>query len=287
MNRDFDKWFSTTTNSIETWDYYVDYAKVEKNITKHKKELILLSSIIEGDDIETDFIELITKYPKVLECIPILLAKRENKILITETDKQRIYNFKKTNFDKNEYADFMKKIGLFDLITSLKKCSVLEAYAKGIEVGMDTNARKNRTGKLMENLTEDFIKKAGFVKEIDYFSQIKKSKLEEMYNLDLSFVPDKKEAEKKFDFVIKAENKIYAIECNFYHAGGSKLNEVARSYKQLAEECAKHKEIMFIWITDGAGRKTAKNNLEETFSVFDNIYDINDMRNGLFSKIIK
>ena len=120
MNRDFDKWFSTTTNSIETWDYYVDYAKVEKNITKHKKELILLSSIIESDDIEADFTELITKYPRVLECIPILLAKRENKILITETDKQRIYDFKKPNFNKNEYADFMKKIGLFDLITSLK-----------------------------------------------------------------------------------------------------------------------------------------------------------------------
>ncbi|MBO6037364.1 MAG: hypothetical protein J6P29_02215 [Acetobacter sp.] len=78
--------------------------------------------------------------------------------------------------------------------------------------------------------------------------------------------------EKRFDFVIKTEQQLYAIETNFYASGGSKLNETSRSYKTLAQEIDTINGLTFIWITDGLGWQSAKNNLEETFDVLNTLF---------------
>lgn len=92
---------------------------------------------------------------------------------------------------------------------------------------------------------------------------------------------------KRLDFIILNNNKIYALEVNFYNSGGSKLNETARSYKEIASEIKNIKNFTFIWITDGAGWKSAKNNLKETFNSMQHIYNINDLKNNILQKIIK
>ena len=92
--------------------------------------------------------------------------------------------------------------------------------------------------------------------------------------------------EKRFDFVIKTDNMIYGIETNFYASGGSKLNETARSYKQLSQEADTIDGFTFVWFTDGQGWINARHNLEETFDVMENIYSIDDLENGIIKKII-
>lgn len=103
----------------------------------------------------------------------------------------------------------------------------------------------------------------------------------------MSFISNKNTSTKRFDFVVKTDNYIYGIETNFYASGGSKLNETARSYKMIAEEADKVVGFEFVWFTDGMGWISARNNLRETFDSMDNIYNINDMKNGVMGEIFK
>ena len=135
-------------------------------------------------------------------------------------------------------------------------------YVLGVEVGMDTNGRKNRTGDVMEDLVESYLIKAGLIKNKTYFKEMYKTDIEKKFGLDLSAISNDGKTEKRFDFVfIGAFGQIFACECNFYGSNGSKLNETARSYKNLAIESKNIKGFNFVWFTDGIGWNTAKHNL--------------------------
>ena len=127
---------------------------------------------------------------------------------------------------------------------------------------------------------ESYIQKAGFVKGQNYFKEMYIHEIEQKWNVNLSAISNQGKMEKRFDFVIKTDKQIYVIETNFY-AGGSKLNETARSYKTLAQEVATIDGVTFIWFTDGCGWNSAKNNLEETFDVLDTVYNIQDLENEI------
>ncbi|MEA4821558.1 MAG: type II restriction endonuclease [Erysipelotrichales bacterium] len=278
--RDFTQWLATFTDSVATWDYYTDFEKVFNNVEQIRVELNILNSLIGSQNIEEDFKNLVNKYPEVLKCIPILLAKREKEIIVKDLDKDYYFNFSKANYTVDEYALFMENTGLFNLIQNHVINNLFD-YVTGIEVGLDSNARKNRTGHVMEDLVEEFIKKAGFIYNVTYFKEMYKSAIEKKWNIDLSNISNDGKSEKRFDFVIKTDTCIYGIEVNFYSGGGSKLNETARSYKTLALESKTISGFEFMWITDGTGWNSAKNNLEETFDILETIYNINDLKNEI------
>lgn len=286
MKRNFEAWISTFKDSIATWNYYVDFNKVYRNVDAVKVELHLLNSLINSKDIENDFKKLVADYPKVLRAIPILVAKREHEIKITEIEGSFNFNFDKPNYSINEYCLFMKKSGLFDLLQN-HLISDLTDYVKGIEVGMDTNGRKNRTGHIMEDMVEGYILKAGFIKDSTYFKEMYKSDIERLFSIDLSSISNDGKSEKRFDFVLKTPTCVYAVETNFYGSSGSKLNETARSYELLAMQSKNIKGFKFVWFTDGNGWHSAKNNLRQTFDVLDDLYCINDLENGIISEKIK
>lgn len=139
----------------------------------------------------------------------------------------------------------------------------------------------------MEELLEDFIKKAGFIKEQNYFKEMKIHQITEKWHIDLSAISNSGKTEKRFDYVIKTDHMIYGIETNFYGSSGSKLNETARSYKTLSLEADTIEGFTFVWFTDGKGWMSARNNLEETFDIMEHIYNINDLENGIISKVFK
>lgn len=294
MARDFEEWLSTFEDSIASWRYYTDFDKVYRNVNKIKNELNLLNGLIGSKNIEQEFKELIEEYPNVLKAIPILIAKREKVVIIKDAIQDYYYNFTKMNYSIEEYSMFMRKTGIYDLLEN-HLVSNLYDYVTGVEVGMDTNARKNRTGDAMEDLVESYIVKAGFVKEHNYYKEVTSTQLKEKWNIDLKEILKNidvatknkkvKMAEKRFDFVIEKNNILYLIETNFYGSQGSKLNETARSYKMLNEELKKIKGIKFVWFTDGKGWNTAKGNLEETFNEMDDIYCIAEMKDNIMSKI--
>ena len=287
MKREFNKWLNKFIDSVADWTYYTNFPKVYDNVDSIKIELNLLNSLINSKNIEQDFRNLVEKYPEVLSAVPILLARRGSEIRIVDKGKDKKFNFKKINYTVDDYVNFMDKTGLFDLLSNHIISDLID-YVTGVEVGLDSNARKNRTGTVMENIVESFIVDAGFIRDVNYFKEMRTSEIRDKFGIDLQLESiDESRAEKRFDFVIKGIDIVYAIEVNFYSGGGSKLNETARSYKMLAQETSVIDRFKFIWITDGKGWNTAKRNLEETFDVLDHLYNINDLEEGILNKIIK
>ena len=284
--RDFNEWLSSFRDSIATWKYYTDFEKVYQNVERIKDELNILNGLIGKKDIENEFRRIIKKYPDVLKVIPILIAKRESEIKITDSKQNYIFNFKNPNYSIDEYVKFMDNTGLFDLLQNHVIHSLID-YVMGVEVGMDTNGRKNRTGDAMEDLVDSYRKNAGFKEGKTYFKQFAASEISQKWELDLSEISNKGKSEKIFDFVIKTPDMVYGVETNFYGSGGSKLNETARSYKTIALESNNIQGFTFVWFTDGKGWTSARNNLEETFDVMQHIYNIKDLEDGIISEVFK
>ncbi len=285
MKRNFDKWLSNFRNSIANYSYYVDFDKVYKNINSIRVELNILNSLIGSKSIEKDFENIVLKYPETLKCIPLLLAVRANEIFAIDGDGEFNYNFKKINYSIEQYKIFMRKTGLFELLENHIINNLLD-YATGVETGLDSNGRKNRGGHLMEDLVESYIVKAGFIKDKSYFKEMYIHQITEKWGIDLSAISNQGKAEKRFDFVIKTDNMIYGIETNFYASGGSKLNETARSYKQISQESDTIDGFTFVWFTDGNGWQSAKRNLEETFDVMEHIYSIDDLEKNIIGELL-
>ncbi|MEG1222770.1 MAG: type II restriction endonuclease [Bacilli bacterium] len=286
MSRDFAKRLTSMKESIATRTYYTDFIKVYDNVQKDKVELNILNSLIGSKNIESEFKAIIENYPSVLKVIPILLAKREKEIKINEPNQTYVFDFVKMNYTVDQFVLFMRNSGLFDLLQNHIINNLVD-YVLGVEVGMDTNGRKNRTGDVMEDLVESYLIKAGLIKDKTYFKEMTKTQIEEKFNIDLSAISNDGKTEKRFDFVfVGALGTIFACECNFYGSNGSKLNETARSYKQLALESKKVSGFEFIWITDGIGWNSAKHNLEETFEIMEDIYNINDLEMNAFADLI-
>ena len=284
--RNFIDWFRTFRPSIATFSYYADFPKIFSNVDAIKIELNILNSLIGSKNIKQEFESILAKYPNVVKCIPVLLAVRSTQISISDENGMFVYVFDGMMHDISIYSRFMDKSGLFDLMQN-HLISNLVDYVTGVETGLDSNGRKNRGGHLMEDLVELYIRKAGFVKEKNYFKEMYISDIAKKWNIDLSAISNQGKMEKRFDYVVKTEKKIYAIETNFYGSGGSKLNETARSYKTIANEAKTIPDFEFVWFTDGFGWASAKNNLEETFDVLEHIYCIQDMEAGIMKEIFR
>lgn len=286
MARDFATWLSGFRDSIADYGYYIDFDKVHRNVDSIKVELNILNSLIGSATIENDFEVLVNKYPEILKCIPLLLAVRASEICAMDGDGAFTYTFRKQTLPVEQYKLFMRKTGLFDLISKHLVNNLVD-YVTGVETGLDSNGRKNRGGHLMENLVESFIQKAGFVKDESFFKEMYIHQITDRWGIDLSAISNRGQMEKRFDFVVKTDDMIYGIETNFYGSGGSKLNETARSYKTLALEAETIDGFAFVWFTDGKGWTSARNNLKETFDVMKHIYSIKDLENGIIAAVMK
>ena len=285
MKRSFEDIIESLKDSIATYQYYVDFEKVYLHVSEVEKQLNLLNYLIGKENIEAEFSLLITEYPQVLSAIPILLAIREGNIKIIDGEFIS-FSFNKTNRDLKDYIKLFRETGLEKLFKE-KKIKNLVDYVTGVEVGLDTNARKNRTGKFMEEIVEGYIKK---IPNIDYLRQASKSDIAKHYNTNVldSLILDQENGKtnKRFDFAFKNKNdELILIETNYYSGSGSKLNETARSYKMIAEESKSIKNFSFVWITDGGGWRSARRNLEETFNVLDNLYNIYDLESLVLEKL--
>ncbi|MBQ6970923.1 MAG: type II restriction endonuclease [Synergistaceae bacterium] len=276
--RNFEEWFSTFRESINGYDYYVDFIKARRNVSKVQDELHILNMLVNTkNDIEAEFVRIIRKYPECLKAVPILLAIRSYEIYCQDENTALTYRFDKAVQTPEQYVYFMRETGMFDMLRE-GIYHDLRDYVSGVEVGLDSNGRKNRGGHQMERFVESFLKESGAT----YSREITTRKLSKQYGL--AFPPDFA-PNKRWDFAVKTPGHVCAIETNFYTDGGSKLNETARSYRLIAEQSRDIPGFTFIWITDGKGWLSAKTDLHETFSVLDDLYNIADLEAGLFTRI--
>ena len=277
MKRDFSQWLATMRSSINSYSYYVDFQKVYENVDSVRVELNILNSLIGVENIREEFLKLLQDYPKTLKCVSILLACRQMEIYAQDEDGAMWYDFANEQAcSPEQYADFMEKTGLFDLI-SKHIISNLKDYVTGVEVGLDSNGRKNRGGHQMEDLVESYLIRGGYT----YYKEMYLPEVEKKWNLNLGALSGEGTSTKRWDFVVDQGDTIYLIETNFYTSGGSKLNETARSYKLIAQEAKKISGVEFVWFTDGGGWVSARRNLEETFNELQHLYNIADLESNI------
>jgi type II restriction enzyme len=272
MTKDFKLFLNQLSETNATLDYFVDFNKVNKNINKIKIKLNQLNYLIGQDNLKDAIDALFTENPKAFSVLDILIAVRKKDNKKTFNNKTEVVLIG-TYLESSELIfDFINETGLAEVFKN-KNITNLVDYVFGIEVGLDTNARKNRGGTQMENTVSKIFKQ----NKIPFKSEVKHTEFKEL----TSFGEDVK----RFDFVIKSKSKTYLIETNYYNTGGSKLNEVARSYSDIAPKINQYDDYEFVCITDGQGWLTAKNKLEEAYNCIPKVYNLTSIEE--FIRLIK
>ena len=268
-NEEFEKFIAQLKETNQTLEFFCDFNKITQNVDEIKLSLCMLNSLIGTQDLRKS-VELIWKRDKsAFSVMEILIAVRGNdrKKFIDKSGNCHSLSSMFKSVDK--IMEFLEDTGLADLLRE-KKVKDLVDYVFGIETGLDSNARKNRSGHIMEAAVEDLL----IAHDIDFSKEMNSKDWPE-----LSTVLG--EDEKRFDFVVQSNGIKYLIEVNFYSGGGSKLNEVARSYSELAPKINSLPGFEFVWITDGKGWKKAKNKLQEAYNIIPRVYNLTNVEEFL------
>ncbi len=257
----FDKFMSQLYETNATLDFYCDFKKINENVEAIAIKLNQLNYLIGQEDLDGAIRRLWSENPRVFSVMDILIAVRKKdkkKAVLGDGSVKLISRFFN---DVNGVIEYIHGTGL-DIVLQNKQIKNLVDYVFGVETGLDTNARKNRSGHLMEEQVASIFDKAG----VKYRQEVYSSEYPELAVLG--------EDKKRFDFVIETSSTKYLIEVNFYSGGGSKLNEVARAYSELSPKINSVNGFEFVWITDGKGWESAQNKLEEAFYAIPNVYNL-------------
>lgn len=261
MKLAFDNFLNSMSETNATLDYFTDFDKVKKNVAQIEIHLNQLNYLLGKDDLKQAVYELYAECPNAFSILEILIAvrKKEQKKSLDEQGQVVTLNSYFQSADK--IIDFLNNTGLADVFRD-KNIKNLVDYVFGIEVGLDTNARKNRGGDNMSKAVQLLFDNA----DIYYKKEVRNTIFTDIESLGADV--------KQFDFVIKTKRKTYVIETNYYNSGGSKLNEVARAYTDVAPKINQYPQYEFVWITDGQGWKTAKNKLQEAYTHIPCVYNL-------------
>ena len=260
MKEQFKIFLSQLSETNATLDYFVDFQKVIGNVRKIALKLNQLNYLIGKDNLEEAINDLYEENPKVFEVLDILIAVR-NKNTKTLDNTRKIVSLENYFTSPKSILEYICETRLAEVFKN-KEITNLVDYVFGIEVGLDTNARKNRGGDNMSKAVSLLFDKEG----IYYKKEVSSTLFLYIESLGVDV--------KRFDFVIKTKRKTYLIETNFYNTGGSKLNEVARAYSEVAPKINQYENYEFVWITDGQGWLSAKNKLEEAYNTIPSVYNL-------------
>lgn len=170
---------------------------------------------------------------------------------------------------------FLENTGLARLFKNGEITNLVD-YVFGIETGLDSNARKNRGGHAMEHTISRILNSYSIPFRQEVYS-------EEWPAIKTALGDDKK----RFDFVFCHDDITFLLEVNFYSSGGSKLNEVARAYSELAPKINAVKGFEFVWVTDGVGWHEAKNKLQEAYKAIPRVYNLTTIHNFIKELLAK
>lgn len=257
----FDIFLSQLKETNATLGFFTDFPKASSSVAKIAVKLNQLNFLLGKDDLRAAVELIYNENPKAFEVLDILVAVRKKDKKLVLNEKLQPVLLESFFNDVGSICTYIEGTGLGEVFCS-KKITNLVDYVFGVEVGLDTNARKNRSGKLMAEAIAKVFAEASIV----YEEEVNSTTFNDLKGLGKDL--------KRFDFVIRKKDKIFLIEANFYNDGGSKPNEVARSYSDIAPKINANKKYEFVWITDGQGWLSAKNKLEEAYSIIPRVYNL-------------
>ena len=283
------QFLNTLSVTNRTPEYYVNWEKVERETKRYELELHRLNYLIGKDNIYSEALHLFTKQPNLLKAIPSLIASRDKVLDILTIDENDNMSFDSLNFskiDKNrikDYVDFVKQSGLLDFLQKKANRSLVD-YVYGVESGLDSNARKNRSGTTMEGILERHVAKISQEQKLEWKSQATAQFIKDKWGIK---VPVDK-SERRFDVAVysREKHKVWLIETNYYGGGGSKLKAVAGEFTELSQfVITSDDNVEFVWVTDGQGWKTAHLPLAEAFSHITNVFNLEMLREGFLADL--
>lgn len=278
MKKDFNHLVTTFKSSIKTWDYFVNWNKVFANSSELEIALNKLNYLLGKDDLRGEFYKLYESNPDIVKALPVLLAVRESNLEIYDkiSKESDFYDFSGGDKDADKYFEFLSKSGLARLFQRDGIKNLVD-YAIGVEVGLDSNGRKNRGGTLMEEIVGIFLEDFCQKNSLEYMAQARPSNIRAKWNFDIKV--DK--SERSFDYAVYNPRtaRVTLFETNFYNGGGSKLKAVCGEFRSLHDELAAQ-GIEFIWVTDGLGWYTTKRPLEETYNHNDYVFNLSMLEDG-------
>ena len=273
MGKDFELFLSQLQETNQSLDFFCDFEKISQNVENIKLSLCMLNSLMGAQDMRKAVETIWNRDKTAFNVMDILIAVRSGgkKKVINSLGECIVLETLFSSVDG--VMEYLDNTGLTEIFQQ-QKIKDLVDYVFGIETGLDSNARKNRSGHVMEGMVARIFDKSG----IKYRQEVYSSEWPEISGV-------LGDDEKRFDFVIESSGKTYLIEVNFYSGGGSKLNEVARSYSEIAPKINSVPGFEFVWITDGIGWKSAKNKLQEAYNIIPSIYNLTNITDFL-NKII-
>lgn len=286
-----EEFLSTLSITNRTPEYYVNWKKVDRETKKYELELNTLNYLIGKDDIYIEALDLFTKQPNLLKAIPSLIASRDRVLDILTIDNDDNMSFEQLNFKTidasriDDYMKFIEQSGLLMFLQHHANRSLVD-YVYGVETGLDSNARKNRSGTTMEGILERHISKIAQEQNLEWKAQATAQFIKEKWGVT---VPVDK-SERRFDVAVysKENHKVWLIETNYYGGGGSKLKAVAGEFTELSQFVVKSDDdVEFVWVTDGQGWKTAHLPLAEAFSHIINVFNLEMLREGFLSELFQ
>lgn len=273
MAKDFSTFMSQLQETNQTLDFFCDFEKINRNVSDIKLSLCMLNSLIGASNMRAAVETLWQRDKSAFNVMDILIAVRSEgrKKVLNRLGECVVLDSLFNTVDG--VMEFLNDTGLGSIFQS-RKIKDLSDYVFGIETGLDTNARKNRSGHVMEKMVGSIFDKNG----VEYRTEVYSSEWSEITKV-------LGDDEKRFDFVVETTSKTYLIEVNFYSGGGSKLNEVARSYSDLSPKINSVVGFEFVWITDGIGWHSARNKIQEAYNIIPSVYNLTSIKD--FIEIIK
>ncbi|KJU86228.1 Type II site-specific deoxyribonuclease [Candidatus Magnetobacterium bavaricum] len=279
----------TLKDTIHRWDYFVNWAKVFENVRDIEVSLNTMNYLIGKEDIEAEFAFLLKRQPAISVVIPILIGLRQGDFKILSDFSTSEFSYKQYSFvrrdmptddDIADVVEFARSVGLLEFLKNRKITNLVD-YVVGLEVGLDSNGRKNRSGTEMEDIVEGFVRDICTRNGLEYIKQATAAKIKDKWGLRL--VVDK--SSRIIDFALHNRGKLYLIETNFYSVGGSKLKSTAGEYRTM-HDFWRQNGYGFIWITDGMGWRATTLPLRETFNHIDYVLNLDMVAHKLLEDIV-
>ena len=151
MKKNFDLFMSQLAETNATLDFYTDFSKIRENVRSIEIKLNTLNYLIGKQDLDAAVKELWDNDKRVFSILDILIATRK------EQDKKYLDNMGKPHLihellgTYEGVMKFLNETGMAEVLQN-KDIKNLVDYVFGVEAGLDTHARKNRSGDITELL---------------------------------------------------------------------------------------------------------------------------------------
>lgn len=288
----FDSFKGSLRPSLKLWDYFVNWDKVFRNTREIEMHLNLWNYLLGKDNFDSEFDALLSEHPQIVKALPSLVVrdgKGSSKFSIIENIND--LSAAEVEFDFSQPAStpalrqsallFVKESGLVSLFATDGVKNLVD-YVLGVEAGVDSNARKNRSGTSMETVVSEYLKGFTSQNNLEYISQATPSAIKAKWGFDIPV--DK--SSRRFDFAISNGRKLVLIEVNFYGGGGSKLKATAGEYIGLGE-LLDIPNVDFVWVTDGQGWLTTLLPMRAAYEKLDYVWNLDWLGRDFLSDLFE